>query len=185
MSKYDYFIAGGVDSSILENIVIAQVTLQPTFLYIDTITTNVEGVDGDQVSIFFSGNLSQPDQDTLTSAINTYNTIAPIQISKAATLASLQNDIQNFIESKYSFRNRMQFMNLYTLAKFDSLPNRATYIRQGIDWMNVIVAYGVSVAATIQAAASVVAIEAITWDIAGHSGVNPNISLGGAFSINS
>lgn len=103
--------------------------------------------------------------------------------AKRNKIARLQDDANVFLESKYVLLTRMQLMNLYTLAKFDGLDNRAAYIRTGIDWMNGVSSYVLTVATEISSKATVNQVLSVGWDIETNSGVNPAITLLAALAI--
>jgi hypothetical protein len=180
---YTYFIAGQMSSDVLKTLIQANSSLAATFLYINTSGTTENDVEGTSVEIVFADSLSTTDHDALTAIVDSYAVVAPLQMAKADKLNQIQNDIQNFIEARYSFLLRFQLMNLYTLAKFDNLTNRAAYIRPGINYMNGIVNYGVTISAAINSLTTIEAVEAYTYNIAANTGSNPNITLPGALTI--
>lgn len=183
MTEYDFFIAGfqSTDAEYVRQLVVAQAGLAPTFSTIDTSSDTVGGIDGYDISIFFTAPLSGTSQTLLAGLMATYMTSVPV--AKLKKLAALNVTAQNFIEAAYPLLTRIQLMNLYTLAKFDSLTNRAAYIRPAIDWANSIVAYSAATATAIQALSVFADVVNYPVDIAGNVGANPNLTVGAAIQI--
>lgn len=181
MTEYDYFIAGfqPSDAEYLRQSILSQSTLAPTFSNLDTNSDTVGGVDGFDISIFFTAPLS--DTSILNGLMSGYMTSVPV--AKSKKLAALNLAVQNFIDSKYPFLTRIQLLNLYTLAKFDSLTNRAAYIRPGLDWLNSILSYALSASTAIQALTAFSDVNSYVIDVAGNVGSDPLITLGAAISI--
>lgn len=183
MNEYDYFIAGfqSTDAEYLRQLIVSQPSLAPTYSTMDTASATVEGVDGYNVSVFFTAPLSDPAQTLLAGLASTYMVSVPVaKIKKMVLLAST---VQDFIESKYNLTARQQFLALYILGKIDGLTTRTNYIRPGIDWINAIFAYAVSAGIAIQALTTIEAVTAFTIDVAGAVGANPNLTLAAAGGI--
>lgn len=180
--EYNYFIAGDINPDALILLIQAQVLLSD-FEYLNSGASTLDGVDGFSVTVGFAVELSTDAKTALDGVISAYALIAPLALAKAAQLANIQADINNFIESHYSFLVRSQLFNLYVLAKFDSLTNRAAYIRPGINWLNSILAYSLTLLNAVNAMTDVATIEAFTWNIASHVTADPAITLGGALVI--
>lgn len=181
---YHYFVAGEVSSEALIDLIEAVPNLIATFEYVNTMDTIVNNVSGVDVEIVFSEDLSAANKTTLDGIVSAYALAAPLQIAKAAKLQAVQDSINAYIDLYYPFLIRTQLFNLYILAKFDLLVLRAAYIRPGINWINSITVYGMSVYNTVNAMTNVDTINAFTWDIASHVGSNPQITLAGALGIN-
>lgn len=183
MSEYDYFIAGFqyTDAEYVRQLIMAQAGLSPTFSSLDTSSDTVEGVDGFDLTVFFSAPLSGPSQTLLAGLMSTYMTSVPV--AKMKKLAALNQTVQDFIESKYPILTRIQLMNLYTLAKFDGLTLRAAYIRPGLDWLNTILVYASATATAIQALSVFSDVNSYVVDIAGNVGTDPHLTVGAAILI--
>lgn len=183
MTEYDYFIAGFqyADAEYVRQLIVAQAGLAPTFSTLETASDTVEGVDGFDITVFFTAPLSGPAQTLLAGLMSTYMTSVPV--AKMKKLAALQITAQDYIELRYPLLTRIQLMNLYTLAKFDTLTNRAAYIRPGIDWINSIVTYSISASTAIQALSTYSAVQDYVVDITGNVSANPLLTVGAAVSI--
>lgn len=181
MTEYDYFIAGFLasDADLMRQLILAQGTLSPTFSYMDADAANVSGVDGFALSVFFTAPLGST--AVLDGMMAGYMTSVPVAKTKKLTL--LQTTVQNYVELHYSMLIRVQFINLYMLAKNDGLTNRAAYIRPGLDWMNSILSYAATAANAIQALSTVSAVQSYTIDVAGNVGADPLLTVGAAVLI--
>lgn len=183
MTEYDFFIAGFqyTDAEYVRQLIMAQSGLAPTFSTIDTSSDTVGGIDGFDITIFFTAPLSGPSQTLLAGLMSTYMTSVPV--AKMKKLALLSLTAQNFIELKYPLLTRIQLINLYTLAKFDGLINRAAYIRPGIDWINSISVYALSASVAIQALTVFADVNNYTIDVASNIGTDPLLTISAALSI--
>lgn len=183
MTEYDYFIAGFqyTDAEYVRQLIISQGALAPTFSSLDTSSDTVGGIDGFDIFVFFTAPLSSPAQTLLAGLMSTYMTSVPV--AKLKKLALLSQTVLDFIESHYPLLTRIQFMNLYMLAKFDGLSNRAAYIRPGLDWLNSILAYAISASAAIQALSVFADVNSYTIDIAGNVSADPLLTVGAAILI--
>lgn len=183
MNEYDYFIAGFqfTDAEFVRQLILAQPTLASTFSNIDTASDTVEGVDGFDISVFFTAPLADPAQILLAGLMATYMTSVPV--AKMKKLAALNQTFQDFIEAHYPLLTRIQLINLYTLAKFDGLTNRAAYIRPGLDWLNSILSYAVSSSTAIKALTVFADVNSYVIDITGNISADPLLTLAAAISI--
>lgn len=183
MSEYDYFIAGfqTSDAEYVRQLIIAQVGLAPTFSTLDTSSDTVEGVDGFDITVFFTAPLSGSAQTLLGGLMATYMTSVPV--AKMKKLVALNQTVQDFIEAHYPLLTRLQLMNLYTLAKFDSLTDRAAYIRPGLDWLNSILVYAAATVTAIQVLTVFSDVNSYVVDIAGNVSADPHLTVGAAILI--
>lgn len=183
MSDYSYFIAAfqEIDAEFLRQMIVSIPGLVATFVVLNTTLVTINSVDGANIVVTFSSPLSAPNQATLDAIIAGYMTSVPI--AKAKKLSALQTASQNFIDTHYSFLIRTQLINLYTLAKFDGLVNRAAYIRPGIDWLNTITAYASTSMTAINALTNLADIQSYVIDVAGNVGSDPLLTVGAAISI--
>lgn len=183
MNEYDYFIAGfqSSDAEYLRLLIASQAGLAPTFSDINTNGDTVGGIDGFDISVYFTAPLSGPAQTLLGGLMATYMVSVPV--AKLKALAALKITVQNYIEAHYDTLTRQQFISLYMLAKFDSLTNRADYIRPGLDWLNSILAYAASTATAIQALTTLSDVQNYTVDIAGNVSADPHLTVGAAIII--
>ena len=106
-----------------------------------------------------------------------------VPIVKAQKMADLKTAIEAYIEERYSTLTRTQFLNLYTLSKFDRLAARAAYIRTGLNWFQSVANYATVAGAQIQALNTVNALVAYQWDIAPNVIADPLIKIGTALAI--
>lgn len=183
MTEYDYFIAGfqSLDAEYLRQLVISQPSLLSPFISIETNSDTIEGVDGFDISVFFSAPLSESAQTLLTGLMSGYMT--SVVVAKMKKLSSLKLTIQNYIEAHYDILTRQQLLSLYTLAKFDSLTDRAAYIRPGLDWINSIIAYASTSATAIQALTQFTDINNYTIDVNANVSADPLLTVGAAILI--
>lgn len=183
MTEYDYFIAGfqSLDAEYVRQLILAQPSLSATFSNIDTNSETVSGVDGFGLSVFFTAPLADAAQTLLAGLMANYMTSVPV--AKMKKLVSLNQIVQDFIESHYPLLTRIQFINLYTLAKFDGLSNRAAYIRPGLDWLNSVLSYAISASAAIQALSVFADINSYTINVAGNVSADPLLTIGAAIVI--
>lgn len=183
MTEYDYFIAGfqSVDAEYVRQLIMAQAALAPTYSSIDTNGDTVEGIDGFDITVFFTAPLSGPAQTLLAGLMSTYMTSVPV--AKMKKLADLKVTVQNYIESHYDILTRQQLSNLYMLAKFDGLTNRAAYVRPGLDWINSILSYAATTAMAIQALTTFSDVNSYVVDIAGNVSADPHLTVGAAVLI--
>lgn len=183
MSDYSYFIAAfqAIDAEFLRQMIVSVPALVSTFVVLDTSTATVNSVDGANIVVTFSTALPSPNQATLDAIIAGYMT--SVSVAKAKKLSTLQTASQNFIDAHYSFLNRTQLINLYTLAKFDGLTNRAAYIRPGIDWLNTITTYASNAMIAINALTNLSDVQNYVIDVAGNVGSDPLLTVGVAISI--
>lgn len=183
MTEYDYFIAGflSTDAEYLRQLIVSQPSLVSTFSEITTESATIEGVDGYNISAFFTAPLSDPAQTLLAGLMATYMVSVPV--AKSKKIALVASTVQDFIESKYNLTARQQFLSLYLLGKLDGLTARTNYIRPGIDWINAIFAYAVSASIAINALTTIEAIAAYTIDVAAAVGANPNLTLAAAGAL--
>lgn len=114
---------------------------------------------------------------------NAYLAPSVLIAAKQAKIAQLKKDLESYIDSKYPFMDRTQLFNLYMLAKFDSLTNRAAYLRGAVDWALSVAQYGVSVATSIQAQTNLANLATVTWDIDGNADADPGVTLATALAI--
>lgn len=108
---------------------------------------------------------------------------ATVPILKAQKMADLKAAIEAYIEERYSTLTRTQFLNLYTLSKFDRLAARAAYIRTGLNWFQSVATYATTAGAQIQALGTVNELKAYQWDITPNVIANPLIKIGTALAI--
>lgn len=183
MSEYDYFIAGFqfTDAEFLRQLIVAQPSLVSTYSTMETGSATVEGIDGFNISVFFTAPLSDPAQTLLAGLMATYITSVPV--AKLKKLAILTQTVQDFIELKYPLLTRVQLLNLYNLAKWQRLTARAAYIKPGLDWLNSILAYALTAANAINALSVLADVNNYVIDIVGNVSADPLITLGGALSL--
>lgn len=183
MADYTYFIAGfqAIDSEFLRQMVVSRSTLTPTLLVIEASSDVQSSVAGYTIVISFSDVLSGSNQTLLDGLMAGY--ITSVSVAKAKKLAALQQSAQDYIDLHYSFLIRTQLMNLYTLAKFDSLTNRAAYIRPGIDWLTTITSYSTTTATAINALTTLTDVQNYVVDVAGNAGADPLLTVGAALQI--
>lgn len=184
MTEYDYFIAGfsaETDSDILRQLIVAQPSLVSTFSYMDINADTIEGVSGCDIGVHFTGALGGTAQTLLAGLMATYMTSVPV--AKIKKLSALKTCIQSYIDLHYDLLTRQQFLSIYTLAKFDSLTNRAAYIRPALDWMNSILAYAAASVVAIQALTVKADVESYAIDIAGNVSSDPLLTVGAAILI--
>jgi hypothetical protein len=181
METIPYTLVGVITPTDLVKIIQAEPTLVSIF---DSLDTNFDGTNT-FLQVVFTQILSEGQQTTLDGLVASFGATNPLKTAKATRMAALQMDVQGYLENHYSFLLRNQLFNLYVLAKFDSLTNRAAYLRPGINWINSIAIYSASVAATIQAQTTVTDVQNVTWNISGNTSADPGITLAGALAINS
>ncbi len=103
--------------------------------------------------------------------------------AKATRAALLQDAVNTFLDSYYPFLVRVQMMNIFTLAMFDSKTNRAAYLRTGIDWFLSVTVYALNRAAFINSRTTIEDVNAVTWDIGGNVSAAPSLTVGAALTI--
>lgn len=183
MNEYDYFIAGFQfsDAEYVRQLIVAQTSLAPTFSSMDTSSDTVGGIDGFDITVYFTAPLSSAAQTLLAGLMSTYMTSVPV--AKMKKLVELKTTIQNYIEAHYDILTRQQLLSLYTLAKFDSLTDRAAYIRPGLDWINSIILYATTTVTAIQALTVFGDVNGYVIDVASNVSADPLLSVGAAISI--
>lgn len=183
MNEYVFFIGAfqPLDAEYLRQLIVSQSTLSSTFLGLDTNSDTVGGVDGFDILTFFSAPLSGDSQSLLTAIVSGYMTSVPV--AKMKKLAELKTTIQNYIEAHYDILTRQQLLSLYTLSKFDSLTNRAAYIRPGLDWINSIIFYATTASAAIQAFTVFGDVSNYVIDVGSNVSPDPLLTVGAAILI--
>lgn len=184
MTEYDYFISGfqsPLDAEYVRQLILAQSSLSSTFSSLETNSDTVEGINGYDLTVFFTAALSSDAQTLLSGLMATYMT--SVSVAKMKKLTSLNKLVQDFIEAHYPTLTRIQFMNLYMLARFDGLTDRADYIRPGLDWLNSILSYAVSTSSAIKALTVFSDVNSYVIDIAGNVSADPLLTVGAAISI--
>lgn len=178
-----YFIAGfqAIDAEFLRQMIVSRPALLATFVTVVASSDTVDGVVGYTIVASFSDVLSAPNQAMLDGIMAGYMTSVPI--AKAKKLAALQQSAQDYVELHYPFLTRTQLMNLYTLAKFDSLTSRAAYIRPGIDWITTVTDYATLTAAAINALTVLSDVQNYVIDVAGNAGTDPLLTVATALQI--
>lgn len=110
-------------------------------------------------------------------------TIPSLAKAKEIQLTRLKYDVDSFVDSRYDLKTRVQLMNLYVLAKFNNLTNRAAYLETGLAWASEVLAYCTSIVLTIQSQTSIQDTMAVTWDVVNNVGTDPKITAAAAIVI--
>lgn len=103
--------------------------------------------------------------------------------AKAKKLTEFNDALQAYLDSRYSLLTRMQFMNLFVMAKFDGLIHREAYLRPMMDWTNSIITYAGTVVTDIKSKATVQDVVSYTWNIPDNTLPDPALSLAAAVLI--
>ncbi len=103
--------------------------------------------------------------------------------AKAKKLTEFKASIDGYLDEHYPFVTRVQLVNLYILARLDSLTNRAAYLAPGVAWLNSIIEYSATFAASVQAQVDVETTLNMTWDIESNVGPDPLLTLSTAIQI--
>lgn len=107
----------------------------------------------------------------------------PLAQYKLEKIAALNNAAIQLVESRYPPTVQAGFAGV--LAASASLPNRAAYCQQLLNWAATVVGAYATLAGQVNAATDEASIDAITLDATTLLAADPKVTLMGAFAINS
>ncbi len=109
---------------------------------------------------------------------------AQIDAYKAERQAALRHDVNEYGEGRhYGLSSEMRLKDLYDRAVAGGLTNRAAYIGQVLVWQETLLGDYMTKVAAINAAATVDAVAAVTWDFSTHDATDPLVTVTGALAI--
>ena len=103
--------------------------------------------------------------------------------AKLKKLSEFKAAVDVYLDEHYPFTTRTQLVNLYILARLDSLTNRAAYLLPGVTWLNTIIEYSAAFATSVQSGVDVNTVLNMTWDLDSNVGVDPKLTLAAAIVI--
>ena len=132
-------------------------------------------LSGDQIV-----EMSQGEKDSVDAAL--------IPGAKAALTEKLVQDTRDYINAAYATERQQSLHLILTLALVQNRPNQAGYVLQAVAWVNRVLGYHYQVLDQLTAAATLQAVDAISWDFSPFNvGVpttgNPDISIRDAMGI--
>lgn len=144
-------------------------------------------VESDQ-NILVGVSLDQdPTPEIITLIGNVIASHEPVSLAEArsAKIAAVESDCETYIAqgTKYTVRKIQALGSILLQAQALGKANRAAYIQQAQTWSIGVMTYCATIEASINAAANVAAVNAITYNIAANTGAVPNVTINGALAI--
>jgi hypothetical protein len=102
---------------------------------------------------------------------------------KALKMAKLDIDTRSYITSRYSLERQSSLQLLRGDARADGKTNRFNYINQVVTWVNSVLYYHYTMAATIGACTTKAQVEQLTWNHAANSLPDPEVAIQVAMGI--
>ena len=107
--------------------------------------------------------------------------------SVAAMILALQdqidNDVSNYIQTRYTVTQQISFVKLYTDGLRKKLTPRVEYIQDFFDWVNTVVAYGDSLKTQVAAFTSLTQASTLIENFTPFNATDPNITTTNAMTI--
>lgn len=118
-------------------------------------------------------------------AINSIgNTVPPVlAVAIAQNISNFENQMQIFLDSRYSTDTRMNFIGIYINAQINGLTNRQAYVAQLLTWQNAIIVAAATYVDMVSAMTNVATVQATTFNFSALTAEDPCLTPIAALQI--
>lgn len=136
--------------------------------------------NGTHVDVIGMDDLTQTEIDGIATVIAAHDYLAGV---KALRVSSFKLETRSFIVGLFPIETQSSLNNLKTNALHYGMTNRAAYIAQLEAWIGELLTYHYGIEDEINAATTVDACMAVTYNYDSFAATTPNVGIRGAYAI--